>query len=50
VNPHVRDMEREDAVMIVDDSIFEKPYNAENDIICWHYDHSKDQTIRGSTL
>ena len=45
--PHVRKMEREDAVMIVDDSISEKPYTDENDIICWHYDHSKDQTIKG---
>ena len=35
--PHVRKMEREDAVMIVDDSISEKPYTDENDIICWHY-------------
>lgn len=45
--PHVRRIERKDAVMIVDDSIAEKPYTDENDIICWHYDHSKDRMIKG---
>lgn len=45
--PHVRKVERKDAVMIVDDSIAEKPYTDENDIICWHYDHSKDRIIKG---
>lgn len=37
---HVRKIERADGVIIVDDSISEKPYTDENDIICWHYDHS----------
>ena len=45
--PHVRKIERKDAVMIVDDSIAEKPYTDENEIICWHYDHSKDQVVKG---
>jgi hypothetical protein len=45
--PHVRKIERKDAVMIVDDSIAEKPYTDENDMICWHYDHSKDRMIKG---
>lgn len=47
VKPHVRKIEQKDAVMIIDDSIAEKPYTDENDIICWHYDHSKDRTIKG---
>lgn len=47
VKPHVRKIERKDAVMIVDDSIAEKPYTDENDIICWHYDHSKDCMVKG---
>ena len=33
--------------MIVDDSIGEKPYTDENDIICWHYDHSQQRTVKG---
>src|SRR3989337_2482054 len=45
--PHVRKIERKEAVMIVDDSIAEKPYTDENDIVCWHYDHSKDRMIKG---
>jgi len=39
--PHVRKIESEDGVAIVDESIAEKPYTDENDIICWHYDHSQ---------
>jgi transposase, IS4 family len=33
VKPHVREIESEDGVVIVDDSIAEKPYTDENDII-----------------
>ena len=36
VKPHVRQIESEEGVAIVDDSIAEKPYTDENDIICWH--------------
>ena len=45
--PHVRKIESRDGVMIVDDSIAEKPYTDENDIICWHYDHSQQRTVKG---
>ena len=45
--PHVRKIESADGVMIVDDSIAEKPYTDENDIICWHYDHSQQRTVKG---
>jgi hypothetical protein len=45
--PHVRKIESSEGVMIVDDSIAEKPYTDENDIICWHYDHSKQRNIKG---
>ncbi|HJS18252.1 MAG TPA: hypothetical protein VJ785_05875 [Anaerolineales bacterium] len=34
--PHVRQIEREDGVAIVDDSNAVKPYTDENDIVCWH--------------
>lgn len=44
---HVRKIESEDGVAIVDDSIAEKPYTDENDIICWHYDHAHQQTVKG---
>ena len=47
VKPHVRAIQQEDGVMIVDDSIAEKPYTDENAIICWHYDHAQDRQVKG---
>ena len=47
VKPHVRKIEQDDGVLVVDDSIVEKPYTDENEIICWHYDHAKGKTIKG---
>ncbi len=47
VKPHVRTLQRHDGVLILDDSIAEKPYTDENDIVCWHYDHAKDRTVKG---
>ncbi len=45
--PVVREVERSDACLILDDSIEEKPYTDENDIICWHFDHSKGVNVKG---
>lgn len=47
VKPHVRVIEQSDGIIIVDDSIAEKPYTDENDIICWHYDHAQDRQVKG---
>jgi len=47
VKPHVRTIQQEAGVIIVDDSIAEKPYTDENEIICWHYDHAKGRSIKG---
>jgi hypothetical protein len=47
VKPHVRKIESREGVLIVDDSIAEKPYTDENDIICWHYDHSQQRNVKG---
>ena len=47
VKPYVRRVQASDGVMIVDDSISEKPHTDENEIICWHYDHTSGQTIKG---
>ncbi len=43
----VREIETDTACLIIDDSIEEKPYTDENDIICWHYDHSKQINVKG---
>jgi hypothetical protein len=45
--PLVRRIQSDQAAMIVDDSISEKPYTDENDIVCWHYDHSHQRTVKG---
>ena len=47
VKPHVRAIEQPDGCIIVDDSISQKPYTDENDIIAWHYDHSQGRMIKG---
>lgn len=47
VKPHVREIESPEGVLIVDDSIAEKPCTDENDIICWHYDHSQQRNVKG---
>lgn len=47
VKPHVREIQSEEGTLIVDDSIAEKPYTDENDIVCWHYDHCQDRLVKG---
>lgn len=37
-------------VLGVDDTIQEKPYSQENELICWHFDHSKGRTVKGINL
>lgn len=47
VKPLVRLVERQDGVLIIDDSIEEKPYTDENELICWHWDHSNNRAVKG---
>lgn len=37
-------------VLILDDSIEEKPYTDENEIICWHFSHAKGRCVKGVNL
>ena len=50
VKSTVRQVEREEGVLIFDDTIQEKPYTDENEVMCWHYDHSKGRTVQGFNL
>ena len=50
VKPMVRKYERDDGVLIVDDTIEEKPYTDESELVCWHYDHSKGRSIKGINM
>lgn len=47
VKPFIRQIESDDGVLIVDDSISEKPYTDPNGLVCPHYDHSKDRFVNG---
>jgi hypothetical protein len=47
VKSFVREVQSDAGVLIIDDSIEEKPYTDENEIVCWHYDHSKDRLVKG---
>jgi DDE superfamily endonuclease len=50
VKKSVRQQESENGVLILDDSIEEKPYTDENDINCWHYSHAKGDTVKGINI
>jgi hypothetical protein len=45
--PLLRQVESAEGVLIIDDSIEEKPYTDENELICWHWDHSQDRAVKG---
>lgn len=47
VKPVVRKLESDDGLLILDDSVEEKAFSKENDIICWHYDHSVNRVVKG---
>ena len=47
VKPLIRQLENDDGVLIFDDSIAEKPYTDENDLISWHWDHAKERHLKG---
>ncbi len=50
IKPIVRKIERDEAALLFDDTIQEKPYTDENEIMCWHYDHSKGRNVQGFNL
>jgi DDE superfamily endonuclease len=51
VKPELRKIEEDKGgVLIIDDTIEEKAYTDENEIICWHYSHSKGRCVKGVNL
>jgi hypothetical protein len=51
VKPLVREIEDgASGVLIIDDTIEEKPYTDESELVCWHYDHSKGRNVKGINL
>jgi hypothetical protein len=47
VKPFVKKIQSSNGVLIIDDSIEEKPYTDESDLVCWHFDHSKNRSVKG---
>ena len=51
IKPEIRRIEQATGgVLILDDTIEEKSYTDENEIICWHYCHAKNRCIKGINL
>ena len=50
VKPLARKVQSEDEVLILDDSVQEKPYTDESELVCWHYDHCAGRRIKGINL
>jgi hypothetical protein len=50
VKSTVREIESEDACLIFDDTIQEKQWTDESDIMCWHFDHTIGKSVRGINM
>jgi hypothetical protein len=50
IKPIIREIENDNGYLIVDDTIEEKPFTDENDIVCYHYDHTKGFSIKGINI
>ena len=50
VKKEVRRCESNEAVLVFDDTIQEKMHTDENELICWHYDHTKGRSVKGINL
>jgi hypothetical protein len=50
IKPIVRAVEQEEGVLLIDDTIEEKPYTDENDIVCYHYDHTQGRAVKGINI
>jgi hypothetical protein len=50
IKPTIRGIETADGIVAIDDTIEEKPYTEENEIVNWYHDHSKGRSIKGINL
>lgn len=46
----IRQIERDDGCLIFDDTVQEKAWTDENEVMCWHFDHCKGRTVKGINL
>jgi DDE superfamily endonuclease len=50
VKPHVRRIQADDAVLLIDDTVEEKPYSDQSELINWHFDHTFNRSVKGINL
>jgi hypothetical protein len=50
VKTMVRKVENAEGVLIFDDTIQEKAWTDENELMCWHFDHCSGRTVKGINL
>ena len=50
VKSTVRQLEKEDGVLIFDDTVQAKPYSDEDELITWHFDHNEGRSVKGVNL
>ena len=50
VKSTVRSVEQGDGVLIFDDTIQEKVWTDESELMCWHFDYCSGRTVRGINL
>lgn len=43
----IREVEQDGTVLIFDDTIQEKLYTDENEVMCWHYTYTKSHVVQG---
>lgn len=50
VKSALRQLEDAEGVLIFDDTIQEKAWTDESELMCWHYDHCQGRSVRGINL
>ena len=50
VKSSVRKIESDEGVLIFDDTVEEKAHSKMNDLICWHYDHNVNRSVKGINM
>lgn len=50
VKPKLREIEHDGGAIVFDDTLSEKPYSEESELVSWHWDHSKGRCIKGINI
>lgn len=50
IKPFVRQMEHSEACLSIDDVIVGKSHSTENELICYHYDHTEGKMVKGINI